>query len=317
MPQPTDPPRPPRVVVVGSTNTDFIVALPRLPGVGETVTGGRFTQTFGGKGANQAVAAARAGADVTFVACVGHDGFGDQMLDNFRADGIDTAWVTRAEGVASGTALVMFDGSGRNYLAVAPGANSKLTQDDVAAAEPAIETATVVVLQMEVPNDANRRALELARRHGATLLLNYAPAVGDPLGLCREADVLVVNEIEAAALLGGEAVRADDASEAAGALRDRGTGWAVVTLGEAGYAAVGPEGESLREQGLEVKAVDTTAAGDTFCGTLAARLAVGEAMADALRYANAAGALATTLAGAQPSIPRAEQIAHRLWGVAS
>ncbi|MEM6459388.1 MAG: ribokinase [Planctomycetota bacterium] len=312
MPQPTSPPQPPRVVVVGSTNTDFIVALPRLPGVGETVTDGTFTQTFGGKGANQAVAAARAGAEVTFVACVGHDGFGGQMLDNFQADGICTAHVTRAQGVASGTALVMFDQSGRNYLAVAPGANFKLTAEDVAAGEPAIAAAAAVVLQMEVPNDANRRALEIAKRHGVSVLLNYAPAVGDPLGLTREADVLVVNEVEAAALLGGGAVGPGEASDAAEALRDRGPGWAIVTLGEAGYAAAGPGGASLREDGLTVDAVDTTAAGDTFCGTLAARLAGGEAMDGALRYANVAGALATTVAGAQPSIPRAADIARRL-----
>ena len=297
----------PRVLVIGSSNTDFIMQVPHLPSVGETVTQGRLTQTFGGKGANQAVAAARAGGDVSFVTCLGDDPFAEQMLRNFAEEGMDVSGVRRVAQQPSGAALIMFDDRGRNYLAVAPGANDRLTPGDIDEAESLIAAAAVVVLQMEVPPAVVERTLDLAHRRVAKTLLNYAPTRGLPVTVDARTSVLVVNENEAAELLGDGCVTPDNAAEAATRLVSRGPMTAVITLGEAGCVAVS-DGETHRIEGLRVRTVDTTAAGDTFCGVLAVTLAEDKSLSEALQFANAAGALATTTAGAQPSIPRRADI---------
>ncbi len=297
-----------RVLVVGSSNADFIVQVDHLPVPGETVTEGRFRQVFGGKGANQAVAAARAGAQVTFVGCVGTDALGEQMLANFKAEGLDVSHLKRSADQPSGTAIIMIgDHDGNNCIAVAPGANHALTADDVDAAAACFGRADAVVLQMEIPPAAIERVLALAERHGNTVVMNYAPTRGVPVKVDPRMTVLVVNESEAEALLGGGPIDAHDAADAARRLQQQGPPTVVITLGEAGCVAVDAAG-AHRLPGKTVQPVDTTAAGDTFCGVLATSLAEGLPLNDALARANVAGALATLTVGAQPSIPRREQI---------
>lgn len=298
----------PRVLIIGSTNIDFIMKMPHLPAEGETVTGGTFMQTFGGKGANQAVAAARAGADTTFITCLGSDALSAQARANFVADGIDTSHILEDPDHPPGTALIMFDEQGRNYLAVAPGSNDTLNPEHIDTIESNIADADVIVMQMEIRHEVNHRVLSIAARHGQSVVFNYAPTRGIPLPVDPTMSVLVVNENEAAELLGLETVTADDAEAAAKALGAQGPRIVVITLGAAGLVAVENE-RVLRIPGRTVTAVDTTAAGDTFCGYLATALAEGQPLPYALSFANAAAALATTTMGAQPSIPARDAVA--------
>ena len=293
---------PPRIAVIGSTNVDFIMKLRRLPARGQTETDGEFLQTFGGKGANQAVAAARAGGAVSFVTAVGRDPLGDRALANFQADGIDVSAALRAD-APTGAALVMFDAAGDNYLSVAPGANYAIGEAHLLAHESAIADAAMVVLQMEIPPETVDAALRLAGRHGVPAMLNYAPPRGVPVAVDHRINVLVVNEHEASILLGGRSVTADTAARAAADLRALGPATVVVTLGAAGAVADAGDGP-IAVAASAVDVVDTTAAGDTFCGVLAVRLARGDALPDALRIGNDAAGRCCAAMGAQPSIPR-------------
>ncbi|MFP4358359.1 MAG: ribokinase [Puniceicoccaceae bacterium] len=294
-----------RITVIGSANVDFIMRAPHLPAVGETVTDCSFLQTFGGKGANQAVAAARAGGAVTFVAALGNDPYAPIMRENFARDGMDLTHLAVLDEVSSGTALVMFDGGGNNYLTVAPGSNHRVTPEAVRAAEDAVREADWIVLQQEIPLEANRTALELAARHGRPVLLNYAPAHDLRLRPGPEVHLLVVNEIEAGALA-GRTLDPDDpaAAEAiAGDLLAKGGHRAVIlTLGAGGSVAATPE-ETFRVPAAPCQPVDSTAAGDTFCGALAVAMGEGASLRDAIRFGTAAAALAVGKMGAQPSIP--------------
>jgi len=304
-----------RVTVVGSANVDMIMKVDRLPVPGETVTGGEFMQVFGGKGANTAVAAARAGGAVSFVACVGDDHYGHRMIENFRADGIDTSAVELLRGSPCGSALIMVDAHGENYIGVAPGTNFDLTPERVRECEAAIAGAEVVLLQMEIPIDTNREVIRLAHANGARVILNYAPAQNTGLELSSELTGLIVNEVEAEALSGCRAGTADEAEVAARELLSRGLAFVIVTLGSQGALAVTRDGAD-RIPAFPVTPVDTTAAGDTFCGALGVALAEGRKLSDAIRFANAAGALAVTAMGAQPSIPRRDRIEKLLGGSA-
>jgi len=291
-----------RVVVVGSANTDFVVRAPRLPAPGETVLGGAFATAAGGKGANQAVAAARLGAAVTFVARLGRDAWGDAALAGYAAEGIECHHLTRDEAHASGVALIVVDARGENLIAVAPGANAALRPGHVAAAEAAIREADVLLAQLEVPLETVAAAVALARRHGVRVVPNPAPAQPLPDALVAGV-VLTPNETEAARLLGEGPEPKRSAEAAAGRLLARGAEAVVVTLGARG-ALVATAAGSRPVPGFRVEAVDTTAAGDAFNGALAAALARGEALEAAVREACAAGAVAATRAGAQPSLPR-------------
>ena len=290
------------IVVIGSSNVDLIMKMARLPELGETVTDGEFVQVYGGKGANQAVGAARAGGRVQFVNCVGDDAYTTQMVQNFVSDGIDTDLVYHESGIPSGHALVMIGNDGHNYLSVAPGSNYRLTPARVDEAADRIKNAAMVVLQNEIPMESNARALEIAYAAGVPVLWNFAPAMDYPARLFEFRPQVVANEVEARFLTGIEVTDRDSATAAAGALLDKGAPLAIVTLGSAGAITRNAE-ETVYTPAFKVKAVDTTAAGDVFCGSLAVALTEGRALTDAVRFASAAAALSVQVLGAQPSAP--------------
>jgi ribokinase len=295
-----------KVVVVGSSNTDMIIKLDRLPQAGETVLGGEFSTAAGGKGANQAVAAARAGGDVTLVARIGDDMFGRLAVQGFKADGIDVRYVLEDPTAPSGVALIFVDRDGENSIAVASGANARLTPADVQAATDAIRTADVMVTQLETPLETVRAAVELAASHGVPVVLNPAPAQALDGALLRHVSLLTPNETEAALLTGVPVSSEADAEAAARRLTAMGVGQVIVTLGSRG-ALVFVADHAEVVPGFPVEAVDTTGAGDVFNGALAVALAEGSDAIDAVRFANAAAALSVTKLGAQPSAPaRAE-----------
>jgi len=296
-----------KVVVVGSSNVDLLMKMPRLPKVGETVTDCTFAQVFGGKGANQAVGAARAGGDVVFVSCVGDDAYGGQVIDSLRGDGIDTRHVSREPGVATGTALIMVGGEGQNYLAVAPGANYRLTPAHVDRAREAISGAAIVISQCEILPETLDHVIALGAQLGKPVMLNLAPArkIADA-SLARLA-YLSVNETEAEFLTGLKVATECDVETAAEALLAKGPKTVVLTLGARG-AYVAGDGVRALVPGFMVEAVDTTAAGDVHCGALAVALVEGRPLLEAVRFANAAAALSVTKLGAQPSAPKREDI---------
>jgi len=297
----------PRIVVVGSSNTDFIIRLERIPKPGETILGGEFLNAAGGKGANQAVAAARAGGAVSFVARVGKDSLGDQALENFVADRIDVSRVIRDARAASGAALIFVARSGENSIAVASGANNNLTPADIRKARPLIERAKVVLMQLETPLDTVQTAARLGAAAGALVILNPAPARTLPGSLLKLVSILTPNESEAELLTGIQITNVASATRAAEKLRKRGVGTVVLTMGAAGALVCDSEGTEL-VPGIKVKAVDTTAAGDTFNGALAVALAEGQPFRQAVRFANAAAAISVTRVGAQPSAPSRKSV---------
>ncbi|KAB2642194.1 MAG: ribokinase [Verrucomicrobia bacterium] len=297
----------PHIVVVGSSNTDMIIKLDRIPRPGETLLGGAFVTASGGKGANQAVGAARAGGKVTLVARVGKDMFGDQAVAGFVKDGIVVDHVTRDKSQPSGVALIFVGKDGENSIAVAGGANAQLSPADVKKAKAAIAMASVLVMQLETPLETVQAAAHLAAKAGVPVILNPAPAQALPDELLQKVSILTPNETEAE-LLTGIAVT-DDASAAAAAakLRARGVQTVIITLGSRG-AFVATEKGGKRVRGFKVKAVDTTAAGDIFNGALTVALAEGKPLEAAVRFANAAAAISVTRLGAQPSAPTRKEI---------
>jgi len=301
----------PRIVVVGSSNTDFIIRLGRLPKPGETLLGGEFLNAAGGKGANQAVAAARAGGAVSFVARVGKDPLGDQAVANLVEDGIDISRVVRDPRAASGAALIFVARNGENSIAVASGANNKLTPADVRRARPLIARAKVVLMQLETPLVTVQAAARLGAAAGALVILNPAPARELPGSLLRLVSILTPNETEAQRLTGIAIKDVASAIRATQKLRKRGVGTVVLTLGKAGALVADDLGTDLIA-GFKVKAVDTTAAGDTFNGALAVALAEGQSLRQAVRLANAAAAISVTRMGAQPSAPDRKSIERLL-----
>lgn len=297
------------IVVVGSANTDLTVQVPQLPGPGETVLGSDFHQAAGGKGANQAVAAARAGGSVSFVGCVGEDAFGRQALQDLGKEDIDTEHVFTAKGVPTGVALITVDETGENSIAVAAGANAELTPERLARAQATLAAADVLLVQLEVPLETVEAAVRAASEHGAAVVLDPAPA--QPLGraLLERVSVLTPNAAEAEQLAGARVDREAGPQALAATLHAQGAGGVIVTQGTSGaFVAGGIEGRQEQVPGRNVEATDATAAGDVFSGTLAVALAEGRPLSEAARFANAAAALSVTVRGAQPSVPHREAI---------
>jgi len=289
----------PRVTVLGSLNMDISVTVPRLPGPGATVLGSAASFTPGGKGANQAVAAARLGADVRMVGCVGDDDFGRRLLAALRDEGVDAGGVRTVPQTPTGLAMISVDEAGENLITVAPGANREVGAQDVAAATG--RPADVLVISAEIPVPAIRSALA----SGAPGVLNLAPAPTQAAAIVADGvDWLVVNESEAAAVLGHPVGGLNDAARAAAELVAAGARHAVVTAGPHGAAVAGPAGTAKTVPAFGVDAVDTVGAGDAFVGALAVALAAGVPAAEAVRAAAAAGATAATRHGAQAGMPR-------------
>ncbi len=329
----TDPHRAPtaapRIVVVGSSNTDLIVRAPAIPRPGQTVLGSDLITAAGGKGANQAVAAARLGAEVTLIARIGVDDFGDRAWAGLRAEGIDTDFIARDPDAASGVALIVVSEDGENAIAVAAGANARLRPADVERAGDALRAADVVLLQLEIPLDSVAAAARLGRAGGALVILNPAPARSLSAELLRSIDVLTPNETEAATLaaaLASEPGAVGASPEAAArCLRAAGAGAVLVTMGSAGVL-LDAGGGSLRLAARRVEAIDTTGAGDAFNGALAVALARAggrrtrfddrerevwrDALPDATRFAMRVAAISVSRVGAQPSLPMKEELAN-------
>ena len=305
------------IVVIGSINMDLVCRTHHIPAGGETILGTDFVTIPGGKGANQAVAAAKLGGDVHMVGRVGDDDFGQRLLNGLRNHRVNTDHVTVTEGTASGIAQILVDRRGENAIVVAPGANHKLTPADVDAAEPLIARAAAVVMQLEVPFDTVVHAIALCQRLGIYTILDPAPAPAKLPRAMYGVDVFTPNQGEAEVLLGLSGTRTRttkkvaDPKQIGSALRDRGARAVVLKLGAKGAMIVGGDGDPSMIRTVKpfkVKVVDTTAAGDAFTGALAAARAEGMTMPDAVRFANAAGALCCTGFGAQPALPNREAV---------
>ena len=290
-----------RVAVVGSLNLDIVVSLDRMPGAGETVFGKALERHPGGKGLNQAVAAARLEAEVHLLGAVGDDGSGEWLLDVVRREGIRSEGIGKARGT-SGTALIEVDAAGENRVIVIPGANAEVSATDVARHLESLAAVDVVLTQGEMSTDVMIAAAETGRKLGAQVIVNPAPVREYPRELLAIVDILVPNEHEARAMTGMPIDNMVDAVEAAQALQERGPSCVIITRGDKGAVWSSPEG-SGQTAAFKVSAVDTVAAGDAFCGGLAAALARGRPLSEAMRWGSAAGALAATSRGAVPSLP--------------
>jgi ribokinase len=302
------------VCVVGSFMADMVVRAPRRPERGETVIGSSCDMFLGGKGFNQAIAAARAGARTSMVGALGDDDHGEQFTRMLGVENIDASGVRLVAGVGTGIAFPVVEDSGDNSIIIVPQANHMLTVDDVAGLDHLLGRTAVTLLQLELPPDVVIAAAAAARRAGSTVVLNPAPAVAEPERFAGLVDIVVPNETELALLSG--AGLTDVPAAAARLSAVTGASTVVVTLGERGAYVWTRDGEFARP-GHVVDTIDTVGAGDAFCGGLAARLAAGAGLDDAVRYANSAGALATTRAGAGPAMPSRDAVESLLATAAS
>jgi ribokinase len=303
----------PKIAVVGSLNMDLIVRTPRIPCPGETIIGSGFHTAPGGKGANQAVAAARLGAQVSMVGRVGKDEFAASLLENLTLSNINTQYVIQDPEAPTGVALIEVDDSGENSIVVASGANMRVTSLDVDTAQEAISAADLLLLQLEIPLKTVQQAAMLAKRKNVTVVLNPAPARKITSELLSLVDFLIPNETETALLTGLPVDSQSEIRNAASSLLTSGIKTVILTLGENG-ALLSQEGKSDIFPTFPVNPVDTTAAGDAFVGGFAVALAEGKSVTEAIRWGNAAGALATTRLGAQPSLPMRQDVEIMLEG---
>ncbi len=290
-----------RIVVVGSSNIDMVAQVSHIPAPGETVGNARFIQSFGGKGANQAVAAARLGGSVTFVTALGNDMYADILKKHFTEEGINTNYIIDDSHHPTGTALIYVANSGENCIAVAPGANYSLLPESITQFSEIIEEADIVVMQAEIPYETIKKTALLAKQKGKKVLFNPAPACLIDEELMTTIDILVVNELEASFISGIE-YTGNNLDDIAQALLRSGARNIVITLGSQGVYMMN-ERETIQLPSFKVKAIDTVAAGDTFCGALAVACSKKGISREALGFANAAAAIAVTRLGAQSSIP--------------
>jgi len=303
-----------RITIVGSLNMDLVIRSPRIPQPGETIIGSEFQTVPGGKGANQAVAAARLGGQVTIVGRVGEDTFADALLENLASTEIDATFVQRDRQAASGVALIVVDDHGENIIVVASGANMRMTEKDVEAAQAAIADSDVLLLQLEVPLPVVKRAAQIAQSHNVTVVLNPAPARELPPDLLASVDVLVPNESETALLTGLPIGSQTELEKAATHILDSGVRSVVITLGKRGAFLASTDYESKIYEAFSVQPVDTTAAGDAFVAGLSVNYGAGKTLPDAIRWGNAAGAMAALRFGAQTSLPKRNEVQELLNG---
>ncbi|WP_221925358.1 ribokinase [Enterobacter hormaechei] len=295
------------LVVLGSINADHILNLETFPTPGETVTGNQYQVAFGGKGANQAVAAGRSGANIAFIACTGDDDTGERVRKQLASDNIDIAPVSVVAGESTGVALIFVNAEGENVIGIHAGANAALTTERVEAQRGIIAAAEALLMQLESPVESVLAAAKIAHENHTSVVLNPAPARVLSDELLALVDIITPNETEAEKLTGIRVENDDDAARAAFALHEKGIGTVIITLGSRGvWASV--NGEGRRIPGFKVKAIDTIAAGDTFNGALVTALLEGKAMDEAIRFAHAAAAIAVTRKGAQPSVPWRKEI---------
>ena len=301
-----------KVCVVGACNLDLISYVPRLPSIGETLHGNRFHMGFGGKGANQAVMAAKLGGDVTMVTKLGQDVFGENTLENFKAWGVNTQHVHFTDQAFSGVAPIAVDPAGHNSIIIVTGANDLLTVDEIEAARPAIAAARILVCQLEIPLEINLAALRIAQQEGVKTIFNPAPARPElPAELYRLCDIFCPNESETELLTGMSIRKLAEAENAARVLIKRGAAVVILTLGQRGSLLVtGDKTEHVPV--ATVKALDTTGAGDAFVGSLAFYLAVAIPLTDAIRRANAIAARSVQSSGTQTSFPEAKELPPEL-----
>ena len=296
-----------QVTVVGSFMYDLVATVPRRPKTGETLVGNTFGMFLGGKGANQAIAASRAGSKVTMVGRLGNDSFGKQFLEKFSKEGINTDFVAQDDENGTGVAMPLIDASGDNSIVIIPQANMALTVENINQAQSTIADADVLVMQCEVPMDANQRAAEIAKQNDTLVILNPAPAQLIPEQILKLADIIIPNEIETETLTGLPTKTENEVLVAGRNLLSKGVETVILTLGDRGSLLLNEDGEKLIPA-FDVSVVDTTAAGDSFCGVLAASLANGISINLSVEIANAAGALAVTKLGAEPSLPQRDAI---------
>lgn len=302
----------PIVTVVGSINMDLVVKTPLLPGPGQTVLGKAFSTIPGGKGANQAVAAARLGAQVHMIGKVGSDDFGEHLLMCLNRNQVNTKSVVVAEGVCSGLAVVMVDSQGENSICLVAGANSQMLPEDVLTQEKIIADADVLLLQLEIPTATVLQAIKLARKHKVKIILDPAPATSDTPPELLNVDIITPNHIEAGLMVGEPVRDVRSAKTVASALIAYGPQAVVVTIAEKGSVMVDKADNIRHFPAPKVRIVDTTAAGDAFTAALAVSIARDAKLTDAIRYANAAGACACTKFGAQPSMPTRQEVENLL-----
>ena len=296
-----------QVTVVGSFMYDLVATVPRRPKTGETLVGNTFGMFLGGKGANQAIAASRAGSKVTMVGRLGNDFFGKQFLEKFSREGINTDFVTQDDENGTGVAMPLIDASGDNSIVIIPQANMALTVENINQAQSTIADADVLVMQCEVPMDANQRAAEIAKQNDTLVILNPAPAQLIPDQILKLVDIIIPNEIETETLTGLPTKTENEVLVAGRNLLSKGVETVILTLGDRGSLLLNEDGEKLIPA-FDVSVVDTTSAGDSFCGVLAASLANGISINLSVEIANAAGALAVTKLGAEPSLPQRDAI---------
>ena len=292
---------PKTILVIGSSNTDMTAKTAELPRPGETVLGGVFTMGAGGKGANQAVAAQRLGGKVKFICKVGRDMFGDNSIAQYEKEGLDTSGILRSN-LPSGVALIYVDSHAENCIVVASGANGDLTEDDIEKSRKDLEGCDILLLQLESPIPSVLKAAKIAHQAGKTVVLNPAPACPLPEELFRNIDLFIPNETELSTFSGMPVTSQEEAQAAAKAMQAKGVGKLIVTMGSKG-ALICEGGPSVFVPAHKVKAVDTTAAGDTFCGALCVAISEGKSLKEAAEFACAASALTVQKMGAQNSIP--------------
>ena len=296
-----------RIVVIGSCNTDMVINTDRLPLPGETIIGGNFFMNAGGKGANQAVAAVRLGGSVSFMAKVGNDHFGSRSIEQYKAEGIDVEHILIDSEMPSGVALIMVDANGENCIAVASGANAMLRVEDIDKATGMIERGDIVLMQLETPLDTVEYVARIAHERGKRVILNPAPAQHLPDALLKNLYMIIANETETELITGVRITDMESICRAADVMSERGVQNVVITLGSKG-AFIKENGAYHKVPAIKVKAVDATAAGDTFCGALCVALAEKKGILEAVEFANKCASVTVTRMGAQSSLPYRSEI---------